>query len=82
MKKTPKRIFYINNICICPVKQLLADSCNIPAAFIKNAVIPFHKAALNAPTVEINIKFRAEEREFLGNTAFILLTKIYLKFRQ
>ena len=64
------------------MQKLLADGCGDKTLRGQDLVIPLPEITLNLPAVAVHGKNRAEKREFLGDAADVVLTKIQLEFGQ
>ena len=73
----------LNGVCIGPIPKLLGDMRHGMSAGGKDVIVPFPKAALNAPAIAVDMVAGPEKRQLPAQAPhIIILTCVKLKFGQ
>ena len=70
----------LNGVCIGPIPKLLGDMRHGMSAGGKDVIVPFPKAAFNAPAIAVDMVAGPEKRQFSAQAPhIIILTCVELK---
>lgn len=73
----------LNGVCIGPIPKLLGDMRHGMPAGGKDVIVPFPKAAFNAPAITVDVVAGPEKRQLSAQAPhIIILTCVKLKFGQ